>query len=286
PPGRGRRARARTPRGTARSCGWDDPARGTRARAGPAAEARDAPPPRAPTCGRPRARRRPPPARHPAPPTPARSPGRRAGRRGSARRRPLPRRAPVPGGRARSSPRRATRPPLAARATATSEPREKRAGISGMGRAGRRGCARLSGRHPLLLFGQPLAIDAVTRERQRLQALVADGLAAALAVAERAVVDPLQSGDDVTEKAILAVAQLEEEFTRIGGVGLVAEILDRVVFLILAVEGGTAHLVGELTMLFDQALPELRQSILSHQRPPLRRRRARVELSYASTRAG
>src|SRR2546421_319570 len=91
--------------------------------------------------------------------------------------------------------------------------------------AGRRGCARLSGRHPLLLFGQPLAIDAVTRERQRLQALVADDLAAALAVAERAVVDPLQRGDDVTEKAILAVAQLEEEFARIGGVGLAGGIL-------------------------------------------------------------
>src|SRR5256885_197554 len=120
---------------------------------------------------------------------------------------------PLAGARSRPSTRRARWP------TATSEPREKRAGISGMGRAGRRGCARLSGRHPLLLFGQPLAIDAVTRERQRLQTLVTDGLAAALAVAERAVVDPLQRGDDVTEKAILAVAQLEEEFARIGGVG-------------------------------------------------------------------
>src|SRR5205809_2389988 len=40
---------------------------------------------------------------------------------------------------------------------------------------------------------------------------------------------------------------------------LVAEVFDRVVFLILAVQRGAADLVRQLTLLLDQPLPEVRQ---------------------------
>ena len=102
-----------------------------------------------------------------------------------------------------------------------------------MARRGRDGAS--AGGGALLFLDQTLAGDAVTGERQRFETLVADRLAAALALAERALVDLLQRGDDVAQQSPVAVAQLEEEFAVVGGIRLVAEILDRVVFLILAV---------------------------------------------------
>ena len=51
----------------------------------------------------------------------------------------------------------------------------------------------------LLLLDQALAVDAVACERQRLQALLGDGLVAPLARAERPVLDLLERGHDVAE---------------------------------------------------------------------------------------
>ena len=113
--------------------------------------------------------------------------------------------------------------------------------------------ARLAGGHPLLLLDQPLAVDAVARERQRLEAPLGNGLAAPLTAAERAVVDLLQRRDDVTQQSTVAVPQLEKELARVGGVGLVAEVLDGVVFLVLAVERGTPDLLRQLAVLLDEA---------------------------------
>ena len=108
------------------------------------------------------------------------------------------------------------------------------------GRRGRDGAS--AGGGALLFLDQTLAVDAVAREGQRLEALVGDGLAAALAVAEGALVDLLQRGHDVAQQPPVAVAQLEEELPVVGGIRLVAEILDRVVFLILAVGRGATDL--------------------------------------------
>src|SRR5262245_27529223 len=119
-----------------------------------------------------------------------------------------------------------------------------------------RGGEASAGGGALLLFDDPLAVDAVARERQGLQPLVADRLATALAIAEGAVVDLLQRGDDVAQQAVIAVAQLEEELARVRRVGLVAEILDRVVVLIFAVNRGASDAVGELLVLLQQALSE------------------------------
>src|SRR5262249_7040876 len=116
----------------------------------------------------------------------------------------------------------------------------------------------------LLLLGQPLAVDAVARRGHRVQPLVADRLAAALAVAGGAVVDLLQRIDDVAQLAAVAVAELEEELARVGGVGLIPEVLDGVVVLVLAVQRGATHTRGELGALLEQRLPEARQSLLLH----------------------
>ena len=62
----------------------------------------------------------------------------------------------------------------------------------------------------------------------------------------------LQRGHDVAQQPPVAVAQLEEELARVGGIRLVAEILDGVVFLVLAVERGPADLVGQLPLLLEQ----------------------------------
>src|SRR5216684_1951891 len=92
----------------------------------------------------------------------------------------------------------------------------------------RRDCARLARSHPLLFLDHPLAADAMAREGQRLEPFLGDRLAAPLARAERAVV------------------------------------LDRVVFLIFYVEGGSPDLLGQLPLLLDEALFEVREPILSH----------------------
>src|SRR6266480_3321524 len=124
--------------------------------------------------------------------------------------------------------------------------------------------ARLARGHALLLLDDPLAVDAVPRERQRLESLLGDRLAAALARAEGAVLQFLQGGHDVAQQAPIAVAELEEELPVVRGICLVAEVLDRVVFLVLAVERRPADLVRQLTLLLEQPLPEVRQPILSH----------------------
>src|SRR5689334_22736726 len=81
--------------------------------------------------------------------------------------------------------------------------------------------ARLAGGHPLLLLDRALTLDAVARERQRFEPLLGDFLAAPLAAAERAIVDLLQRGDHIAQEPTVAVAELEEELARVGGVRLV-----------------------------------------------------------------
>ena len=88
-------------------------------------------------------------------------------------------------------------------------------------------------------------------------------------LAEGAVVDLLQRGDDVAQQTAVAVAQLEEELPVVGGVRLVAEILDRVVFLILAVGRGATDPVGKLPLLVEQLFLKLASRSFSS-RPPWR----------------
>src|SRR5690348_15446570 len=126
------------------------------------------------------------------------------------------------------------------------------------------GTAALPGGGALFLFDRALALDAVPRERQRLQALLGDRLAAALAVAEPALVDLLQGQHDLFQEPAVAVAQLEEELAIVGGGRLVAQVLDGVVFGTLPVEDVLAHFLDELTMLLLQLLPELDHAILLH----------------------
>src|SRR5688572_5111209 len=138
-------------------------------------------------------------------------------------------------------------------------------GVMRRGEDDRGGAAASPDDRALLLLDEPLAVDAVAREGQRLEALVGDRLAAALAVAERAVLDLLERGDDVAQDPPVAVAQLEEELPGVGGVGLIPEILDCVVFLLCCrVERGASGVGGELLALLEQLLLEARQSFLFH----------------------
>src|SRR3989441_7306047 len=122
--------------------------------------------------------------------------------------------------------------------------------------------------HALLFFDNPLAIYAVAREREGIQPFLGNRLAAPLAGAEGAVLDLLESQDDVAEQATVAVAQLEEELSGVGRVGLIAQILDRVVLLVLAVEGAAPHFLEQLMLLLEQALFEGRHPFFSHQLLP------------------
>src|SRR4030095_1113786 len=133
-------------------------------------------------------------------------------------------------------------------------------------RPGRGGAS--GGGGSFLFLDQTLAGDAVAGEGQRFEALVADGLAAALAVAERALVDLLQRGHDVAQQTPVAVAQLEEELPVVGGILLVAEILDRIVFLILAVGRGATDTIGKLPLLLEQLFLEARPSLFLHHALP------------------
>src|SRR5215475_12050787 len=108
---------------------------------------------------------------------------------------------------------------------------------------------RLARGHALFFLDEPLAVDAIARERQGVQTLLGDRLAAALARAVRAVLDLLQGGDDLAQQPPVAVAQLEEKLARVGGVRLIAEILDRVVLLVLPVEGRAADFRHQLVLL-------------------------------------
>src|SRR5438445_2796733 len=119
-------------------------------------------------------------------------------------------------------------------------------------------------RHALLFLHQPLAIDAITRERKRVESLVGDRLAAALAGPERSILDLLQRHHHFAQQPAIAVAQLEEKFPRVRRVRLIAEVFDRVVFLVLAVERRAPHLLDQLVLLVEQALFETRQPIFFH----------------------
>src|SRR6266508_2390524 len=94
----------------------------------------------------------------------------------------------------------------------------------------------LPGGGALFFFDEPLAVDAVAGEGQRLEALVGDDLPAALAVAEVASVDLLQRRDDFLQDPAVPVAQLEEELAVVRCRGLVPEILRGVVVGALGVE--------------------------------------------------
>src|SRR5215470_12898863 len=131
------------------------------------------------------------------------------------------------------------------------------------GQARRRG-ARLARGHPLLFLDHALAVDAMTRERQRLEPFFGDRLVAPLARAEGAIVELLEGRDDVAEDPTVAVAELEEELARVGRVRLVAQILDRVVLGVLSVRSGPADLLGQLPLLFDKALLEVCEAVLAH----------------------
>src|SRR5262245_31674511 len=124
--------------------------------------------------------------------------------------------------------------------------------------------ARLARGHPLLFLDHPLAVDTVARERQSLEPLLGDRLAAPLARAERAVVQLLQGRDDIAQQPAVAVAQLEEEFSRVRSVRLVAEVLDGIVFLVFSVQGGSPDLFGQLALLLDEPLFEVSEPVLPH----------------------
>src|SRR5437879_664891 len=147
----------------------------------------------------------------------------------------------------------------------------------------RRREARLARGHPLF-FDHALAVDTVTRERQRLEPLFGNRLVASLARPERAVVELLEGRDDVAEQPPVAVAELEEELSRVRGVGLVAQVLDRVVFRVFSVQSGPADLFGQLPLLFDKSLFEIREPILAH--VDLLPYRARTQATNASTHPG
>src|SRR6267378_566444 len=128
----------------------------------------------------------------------------------------------------------------------------------------RRTRARLARGHPLLFLDHPLAADAVARERQGLEPFFGNRLAAPLARTEPAVVQLLQSRDNVAQQPTVAVAQLEEEFSRVRRVRLVAEVLDGIVFLVFSIEGGSPDLFGQLSLLLDELLFEVCEPVLAH----------------------
>src|SRR3984893_1016089 len=137
----------------------------------------------------------------------------------------------------------------------------------------------LAGRGALFLFDRALALDAVARERQRLQTLLRDRLATALAVAEAALTDLLQGQHDLFQEPPVTVAQLEEKLAIVGRGGLVAQVLDGVVLGPLPVEHVPTHFLHELAVLLLQLLAVVDQAIFLH-RALLAARR------FAASRAG
>src|SRR6266478_6299400 len=137
----------------------------------------------------------------------------------------------------------------------------------------------LAGGGALFLFDGALALDAVARERQRLQALLRDRLAAALAVAEAALADLLQGQHDLFQEPPVTVAQLEEKLAIVGRGGLVAQVLDGVVLGTLPVEHVPTHFLHELAMLLLQLLAVVDQAIFLH-------RALLAARGFAASRAG
>src|ERR1700730_13609973 len=137
----------------------------------------------------------------------------------------------------------------------------------------------LAGRGALFLFDRALALDAVARERQRLQTLLRDRLATALAVAEAAPTDLLQGQQHLFQEPPVTVAQLEEELAIIGRGGLVTQVLDGVVLGTLPVEHVPTHFLHELAVLLLQLLAVLDQAIFLH-------RALLAARGFAASRAG
>src|SRR5215475_12159671 len=129
--------------------------------------------------------------------------------------------------------------------------------------ARRRG-ARLARGHPLLFLDHPLAVDAVTRERQGLEPFLGNRLVAPLARPEGAIVQLLEGREDIAEDPTVAVAELEAQLAGVRRIGLVAQVLDRVVLRVLSVQSGPADLLGQLPLLFDKALLEVCEAVLAH----------------------
>jgi hypothetical protein len=77
----------------------------------------------------------------------------------------------------------------------------------------------------VLALEAPLALDAVAGERQGVEALLADGLPAPLALAEAAFVELPERSHHLAQEAAVPVAKLELELAGVRGVGLVAEVL-------------------------------------------------------------
>src|SRR6059036_1484055 len=138
-----------------------------------------------------------------------------------------------------------------------------------------RGCS--AGDGALLALDVPLAFDAVAREGQRMEPLLGDLLAAALALTEASLVELPERGDDVAEEPAIPAAELELELARVGVQGLIAQVLGRVVLEVLPVEDAAPDLVFELATLVDEPGLEVRELVRPHprlhrERPPRPRR--------------
>src|SRR5262249_26164246 len=123
----------------------------------------------------------------------------------------------------------------------------------------------------------PLALDAVSRERQGIEALLSDRLAAPLPPPEaplRALPGPRHHPP---QEPPVPVAELELELSGVRRIGLVAEILGRVLVEALLVDRTATHFGLELTALGHERLTQLLQPLLGqlgchrHRPPPPRR---------------
>src|SRR5262249_42060453 len=95
----------------------------------------------------------------------------------------------------------------------------------------------------------PLALDAVSRERQGIAALLADRLAAPLALPEAPLVELPERGHHLAQEPPVSVAELELELAGVRRIGLVAEILGRVLVEAFLVDRTATDFGLELTAL-------------------------------------
>src|SRR5262249_23241230 len=128
----------------------------------------------------------------------------------------------------------------------------------------------------VLALEAPLALDAVAREGKRVEPLLANRLAASLALSEAPLVELPERGPHLTQESAVPVAELELELAGVRGVGLVAEILGGVLVEALLVERAAADFGLELTALGHERLTQLLQPLLCqlgchrHRPPPQR----------------
>jgi hypothetical protein len=85
-----------------------------------------------------------------------------------------------------------------------------------------------------------------------------------LAHAEFAVREPLEGLVDEQELLPLAVRQAEEELLRVGGLGLVHQVLGDVGLHFLAFGDGLGELAGDALLLRGEQLPEFSPFLLVH----------------------